>query len=60
MGDDFGVEIIFFFIFRGSLRVEKFLTHMLSLILKRIFFRVWEKDVFFVELLRPFVSVKSY
>jgi hypothetical protein len=37
MGDDFGVEIIYFFIFRGSLRVEKFLTHMLSLILKRIF-----------------------
>ncbi len=37
MGDDFEAEIFFSQIFRKSLSVEKFLTHVLSLVLRRIF-----------------------
>ncbi len=49
----------FFFIFRGSFRAAKFLTRMLSLILRRIFLSLGKKMLFFVELLRQFVSVNS-
>ncbi len=59
-GGDFGVKIkVCFFIFRGSFGAAKFLTGMLSLILRRIFFSVWAKKIFFMKLLRPFVSVFS-
>ncbi len=37
-GGDFWVKIIFLYLFRGSFGAAKFLTRMLSLILRRIFF----------------------
>ncbi len=41
---DFGVKInVFKKIFRGSFGAAKFLTRMLSLILRRDFFGVWTK-----------------
>jgi hypothetical protein len=46
-------------IFRGSFGAAKFLTRMLSLILRRDFFLVWTKIVFFGKLLRPYVGVNS-
>ncbi len=56
-GGDFGVKIKKFQIFRGSFRAVKFLTHMLSLILRRIFINGQKKIV--VELLRPFFSINN-
>jgi hypothetical protein len=47
-------------IFRGSLGAGKFLTRMLSLILRGIFFSLGKKKIFFKKLLRPFLSVNSY
>ncbi len=43
--------------FQGSLRGAKFLTHMLSLFIRR-FFKFGPTKIFSVELLRPLVSVK--
>ncbi len=43
--------------FRGSFRAAKFLTHVLSLILRRIFLS-GQKELF-VKLLKPFVIVYS-
>jgi hypothetical protein len=54
-GGDFWVKIKVFFIFRGSFGAAKFLTRMLSLILRRIFFSLGKKK-FSQKLLRPFVS----
>ena len=45
-------------IFRGSFGAPKFLTRMLSLILRGIFFE-FGKFFFFKKLLRPFVGVNS-
>jgi hypothetical protein len=58
-GADFWVkiQICFFFIFRGSFGAAKFLTRMLSLILRRIFFEFGQKKFFPQKLFRPFVSV---
>ncbi len=58
-GGDFGVKIkVCFLIFRGLFGAAKFLTHMLSLILRRIFFEFGQKKCFFfAKPLRPFVSV---
>ncbi len=45
---DFGVKIKFFLkIIRGSFGGAKFLTRMLSVFLRRIFFLVWAKNFFF-------------
>jgi hypothetical protein len=56
MRGDFGVKIKFvFIIFRGSFGAPKFLTRMLSLILRGIFFE-FGKFFFFKKLLRPFLS----
>ena len=46
-GGDFWVKIKVFFIFRGSFGAAKFLTCMLSLILRRIFFLSLGKKNFF-------------
>jgi hypothetical protein len=47
-------------IFKGSFGAAKFLTRMLSLILRRDFFLVWTKKIFlFEKLLRPYVGVNS-
>jgi hypothetical protein len=48
-GGDFWVKIKVFFIFRGSFGAAKFLTRMVSLILRRIFFLVWANNFFFPE-----------
>jgi hypothetical protein len=58
MWGNFGDKIKFVNkIFRGSFRAAKFLAHMLSLILRRIF---WGGKIsLFVELLKPFVSANS-
>ncbi len=48
MGGDFWVKIkVFFFIFRGSFGAAKFITRMLSLILRRIFFEFGQTKIFF-------------
>ncbi len=57
MGGDFSVKIKVFFILRRSFGAAKFLTRMLSLILKRFFLSLGKKKVFSQKLLRPFVSV---
>jgi hypothetical protein len=46
---DFGVKIKqkILKIFRGSFRGAKFLTRMLSLFLRRVFFKVRAKKIFF-------------
>jgi hypothetical protein len=47
-------------IFRGSFRGAKFLTRMLSIVLRRFFFLSFGQTNFFsVELLRPLVSVNN-
>ncbi len=56
-GGDFWVKIKVFFIFRGSFRAAKFLTCMLGLILRRIFFFSGKIIFFSLKLLRPFASV---
>jgi hypothetical protein len=58
-GGDFGVKIKFFTkIIRGSFGGAKFLTRMLSVFLRRIFFlSLGKKNFFSRKLLRPFVSV---
>ncbi len=60
---DFGVKIKIclknIFLGGGLIGAAKFLTSMLSLILRRDFFLVWAKIFFFVKLLRPFVGVNS-
>jgi len=57
---DFGVKIKKFKnIFRGSFRGAKFLTRMLSLFLRRLFFKLGPKIFFSVKLLRPLVSINN-
>ncbi len=57
---NFGVKIKNFIkIFGGSFRGAKFLTHMLSLFLRRFFLSLSQKNFFSVELLRPLVSVNN-
>ncbi len=57
-GGDFGVKIKKFLqIIRGSFGGAKFLTRMLSVFLRRIFFEFGQKKIFSQKLLRPFVSV---
>jgi hypothetical protein len=58
---NFGVKKNFVIkIFRGSFRGAKFLMRMLSLFLRRFFFKVWAKNFFFsVELLRQLVSLNN-
>ncbi len=57
---DFGVKIKWFKkILRGSFGAAKFLTHMLSLILRRVFFEFGQNKFFFGKLLRPYVGVNS-
>ncbi len=58
---DFGVKIKCFKkkILRGSFGAAKFLTRMLSLILRRNFCKVWTKIFFFWKLLRAYVGVNS-
>ncbi len=50
---------IFVKIVGGSFRGAKFLTRMLSLFLRRTFFKFGPKFFFSVELLRPLVSVNN-
>jgi hypothetical protein len=53
---DFGVKIkCLNNIFRGSFGAAKFLTRMLSIILRRDFFEFGQKKNFFGKLLRPYV-----
>ncbi len=57
---DFGVKIKKFLqIFRGSFRGAKFLTRMLSLFVRRFFFKLGPKKNFSVQLLRPLASVNN-
>ncbi len=60
MGGDFGVKIKNVVVtFRESSGAAKFLTRLLSLILRRIFLRFGQKQILSVELLRPFLSNNS-
>jgi hypothetical protein len=60
MGGYFGVKINVSFLYLGvHLRSAKFLTCLLSLILRNIFFQFGQKK-FFVKLLRPIVNVNGY
>jgi hypothetical protein len=45
-GGDFGVKIKVFFILRGSVGAAKFLTRMLSLIVRTFFFNLCKKKFF--------------
>jgi hypothetical protein len=56
---DFGVKIKKKKIFRGSFRVAKFLTCMLSLFLRSFFSKLGPNKFFSVELLRPLDSVNN-
>jgi hypothetical protein len=58
---DFGVKINFFFsqIFWGLFMGAKFLTRMLSLFLRRLFYKLGPKFFFSVELLRLLVGINN-